>query len=237
MKATSNSTSEPEGAVVLRLQDEILKRTAQIHAICRLAGEARGESIGKVLQNAMWGVECLLDETEELINRLGELAGEKPSQPALKASSLVSAVPLAKSELSAVDGHAAGKKLAMAFLEAIRKSNDEGIEMKAIDALEQLRDVARGPVAPAVHLGFCEAVMESRAAGKQIDHEALGRDLAEIASGLLGIRAIAVEDIPTDSVVALQALAEKTGFLADRWLPRFGHTLVVGDTFDDWRTA
>ena len=71
----------PEGDTAIVLADGILQRTAQIHAICRLAANADEGSIGKVLENAMWGVECLLDETKELVTRLANLALEKPPQP------------------------------------------------------------------------------------------------------------------------------------------------------------
>ena len=65
---------KPEGNQALFLQDEILKRTAQVNAICRLAGNADAGAIGKVMNNAMWGVECLLKEANELVGQLGKLA-------------------------------------------------------------------------------------------------------------------------------------------------------------------
>lgn len=164
----AKADSKPKGNQALFLQDEILKRTAHIHAICRLAGEASAESAGKVLSNAMWSVECLLTETKDLVGQLGEMASGKA--PA--------GVPVVVERSSALDG-------------------------KDVD----------------------------------VDYEALGRDLNEIACTAIAIKRVTVNDSGSDDSTAIQALAEKAGYLADCWLPRLDRTLVVGDKFEDWMSA
>ncbi len=66
-----------------------------------------------------------------------------------------------------------------------------------------------------------------------VSNGALASDLREIGCLALQIVELAKHDDPVDIQVAIQASAEKAGYLADRCLKQMGSTQVQGG-FDDW---
>jgi hypothetical protein len=148
----ADSNSKPEGNQALfdtldalDLQDEILKRTAQVNAICRLAGTADVEAIGNVMHTAMWGVECLLKETNDLVGRLEKLAisagaHETPQQISSPPAPAARLAPAVDSKAAGVDLDALGSDLSeiasAAF--AIRKvtmddsTSEDTVEIQAL---------------------------------------------------------------------------------------------------------
>ncbi len=66
-----------QSLTAVRLEDEISRRLVQASAIARLMGGADAEDVGKVLSNAAWCIECLLEDASELVHCLLSVVPKK----------------------------------------------------------------------------------------------------------------------------------------------------------------
>lgn len=67
---THESLLHPKTDTALDIEDEISRRLVQATAIARLVQNADAGHCGKVMANAGWLLECLLNDAGELVGRL-----------------------------------------------------------------------------------------------------------------------------------------------------------------------